>query len=169
MKENVTYIDFDGVILDSQQRMLERKMTLGFSDDKSGFKEFFTYADSHLEEWEYIINQAVSINESVEIIKELENVGKEIAILTKIHTLYEMKAKIYDLRKNRNIKCPVYFVPPGVDKNEIVIPNGHILVDDSSKNISLWNNHGGIGYLFDQYASNDSNDKVRSLAFLLRR
>ena len=65
------------------------------------------------EEWDYIIRNASSINGSVEIIKELEKIRK-VAILTKIHTLYEMKVKIEDLRDNRKIECPVIFVPPGV-------------------------------------------------------
>ena len=38
-------------------------------------------------EWEYIICGAKSINNSVEIIRELEMMKKNIAILTKIHSL----------------------------------------------------------------------------------
>ena len=100
MNNNYTYIDFDGVILDSEERMLDRKYNAGFHDHKNEkeFDDYFNYTNSHPEEWDYIIRKANPINNSVEIIKELESLKKRIAILTKIHTLYEMKVKIEDIR-----------------------------------------------------------------------
>ena len=77
--------------------------------------------------------QTNSINNSVEIIKELESLKRKIAILTKIHTLYEMKVKVEDLRNNRKIKCTIFFVPPGIKKHNVIIPNGQLLIDDSEK------------------------------------
>ena len=35
MTNDYTFIDFDGVILDSEQRMLERKFNLGLPDHKN--------------------------------------------------------------------------------------------------------------------------------------
>ena len=92
MINDYTFIDFDGVILDSEKRMLERKYELGFHNhkDKEEFNEYFKYTELHTEEWDYIITEASEINNSVEIIKELESRKRKIAILTKIHTLYEM-------------------------------------------------------------------------------
>lgn len=170
MGEKCIYIDLDGVILNSQQKMLERKEQAGFYNhkDKEQFNSYFKLADLN-NEWKYIIEDAESINNSVEIIKELEILKKRIAILTKIHTLYEMKAKIEDLRNNRKISCPILFVPPGVKKHNVVIPNGQLLIDDSKKNIDLWIENGGVGFLFDKRITNNTNDKVRSLEFLLKR
>ncbi len=165
------FIDFDGVILDSEERMLERKYSLGFQDHTSidEFYKYFSYADLHPEEWDYIIRQASSLNDSVEIIKELENLKKKIAILTKIHTLYEMQVKIDDLRNNRKINCPVIFVPPGVKKHNVVIPNGQLLIDDSVKNVKLWVENGGNGLIFDRDISCDTDNRVNSLKLLLKR
>ena len=102
MTTDCTFIDFDGVILDSEERMLKRKYDLGLHNHSSEdeFNTYFEYINLHPEEWTYIIKEAKSINNSVEIIKELENLKKRIAILTKIHTLHEMKVKTEVLREN---------------------------------------------------------------------
>lgn len=171
MMEDYTFIDFDGVVLDSEERMLERKYNIGLCNhkDKSQFEQYFEYTNSHPEEWNYIINEANQINNSVEIIKELESLNKKIAILTKIHTLYEMKIKVEDIRENRKINCPIIFVPEGSKKHHVIIPNGQILIDDSSKNINGWIDNGGVGYIFDSSLQYDTKEKVRSLEFLLKR
>ncbi len=170
MNEQYVFIDLDGVILDSQQRMLQCKLMAGFTDhsQKQQFDEYFEYTNSHLEEWDYIIRGANSINNSVEIIRQLQQLNRRIAILTKIHTLYEMKIKVEDLRNHRKIHVPVLFVPPGVKKHEIVIPKSQLLIDDSPKNVNNWINHGGRGLIFDQTIENDDSVKVKSLSFLLK-
>lgn len=171
MMEGYTFIDFDGVILDSEERMLERKYDVGYHDhkNKNEYDEYFNYTNLHPEEWDYIIREAKSINNSVEIIQELEILKRKIAILTKIHTLYEMKTKIEDLRNHRKIQCPVFFVPSGVKKHQIVIPNNQLLIDDSKNNIKGWIENGGKGLIFDPSISENSKDKVKSLEFLLKR
>lgn len=171
MTNDYTFIDFDGVILDSEERMLERKYNLGLNDNKneSDFDLYFEYTNLHPEEWEYIIKEAKSINNSVEIIKELEKLKRKIAILTKIHTLQEMKVKIKMLRENLKILCPVIFVPPGVKKHQIVIPNNQLLIDDSKNNIKKWIENGGRGLIFDSTIENDNDEKVKSLEFLMKR
>ena len=95
MGEKCTFIDFDGVILDSEERMLERKYDSGFHNHKDGseYDKYFEYTNMYPEEWDYIIREANSINDSVEIIRELEHLKRRIAILTKIHTLYEMESR----------------------------------------------------------------------------
>lgn len=171
MNNNYTLIDFDGVILDSEERMLDRKFNIGLHNhnDENEFYMYFNYADHHLEEWDYIIRDANSINDSVEIIRELERLKKNIAILTKIHSLYEMKIKIEDLRNNRKINCPVFFVPPRIEKHNVITPNNQLLIDDSENNIKLWIENGGKGFVFDKTISKNKNSKVRSLEFLLKK
>lgn len=171
MTNDYTFIDFDGVILDSEERMLERKYDLGLHNhkNKNEFDIYFEYTNLHPEEWEYIIKEAKSINNSVEIIKELENLKSKIAILTKIHTIQEMKVKTEVLRENLKIFCPVIFVPPGVKKHQVVIPNHQLLIDDSKKNIKRWIENGGKGLIFDSTIDNDTDEKVKSLEFLIKR
>lgn len=171
MMTDYTFIDFDGVILDSEERMLERKYDLGLHDHKneSEFDVYFEYTNLHPEEWKYILKEAKSINNSVEIIKELEGLKKNIAILTKIHTLQEMKVKTEVLREDLKIFCPVIFVPPGVKKHQVVIPNHQLLIDDSKKNIKRWIENGGRGLIFDSTIDSDTDEKVKSLEFLIKR
>ncbi len=171
MTSNYTFIDFDGVILDSEERLLKRKYDLGLHNHKNEneFYAYFEYTNLHPEEWEYILKEAKSINNSVEIIKELEKLKERIAILTKIHTLQEMKIKTEVLRDNLKILCPVIFVPPGVKKYQVIIPNQQLLIDNSRKNIKKWIENGGKGLIFDPTIESDTNEKVRSLEFLLKR
>ena len=171
MTNDYTFIDFDGVILDSEERMLQRKYDLGLHNHKNNneFDIFFEYTTLHPEEWDYIIKDAKPINNSVEIIKELEILNRKIAILTKIHTLQEMKVKMEVLREQLKIFCPVIFVPPGVKKHQVVIPNHQLLIDDSNKNINRWIENGGKGLIFDSTIDSDTNEKVRSLEFLIKR
>lgn len=171
MTNDYTFIDFDGVILDSEERMLERKYDLGLHNHKNEneFDIYFEYTKLHPKEWEYIIKGANPINNSVEIIKELESLKRKIAILTKIHTLQEMKVKIEVLREELKIFCPVIFVSPGVKKHQVVIPNQQLLIDDSKKNINGWIENGGKGLIFDSSIDSDTNEKVKSLEFLIKR
>ena len=171
MTNDYTFIDFDGVILDSEERMLERKYNLGLQDhkNKSEFDKYFEYTNLHPEEWNYIIKEARSINNSVEIIKELENLKRKIAILTKIHTLQEMRVKIEVLRENLKIFCPVIFVPPGVKKHQVIVPNNQLLIDDSKRNIKRWIENGGRGLIFDSTLECNTDEKVKSLDFLIKR
>lgn len=171
MRSDYIFIDFDGVILDSEERMLERKYGLGLYDHKneSEFDAYFEYTNLHPEEWGYIIKDAKPINNSVEIIKELESLKRKIAILTKIHTLQEMKVKTDVLRENLKILCPIIFVPPGVKKHQVVIPNDQLLIDDSRKNIKSWIENGGRGLIFDPTIESNNDEKVMSLDFLLKR
>lgn len=171
MENENTFVDFDGVILDSEERMLQRKYDIGFHNHKSEseFDKYFEYTNSHPEEWDYILKGASSINNSIEIIKELESLKKNIIILTKIHTLQEMKIKIEVLREQFEIFCPIIFVPPGIKKHQVVIPNNQLLVDDSEKNIYGWIENGGQGLVFDSTIDCDSTKKIRSLEFLIKR
>lgn len=151
--------------------MLKRKYDLGLCnhENENEFDIYFEYTSLHPEEWEYIIKGAKPINNSVEIIHELERIKRKIAILTKIHTLQEMKVKVEVLREKLKIFCPVIFVPPGVNKYQVVMPNHQLLIDDSEKNINRWIENGGRGLIFDPSIDSDTHEKVKSLEFLIKR
>ena len=169
MEEKYIFIDCDGVILDSEQRMNKKKEERGYLNHNDGkeFDDYFKLADSIEGEWEYIIEGASSLNSSVEIIRELEKMKRKLAILTKVHSLKEMQIKDSDLRQNRYIYSPIIFVPPCVKKHEIIIPNNQLLIDDSSKNINGWVQNGGVGMIFDEKLKVNSKTRVRSLEFSL--
>lgn len=164
METNYTFLDFDGVILDSEQRV--KVLINKFQpNSKSEWEEFFYSIN-----WRELLEDSKHINNSVEIIKELELMKKKLMILTKIHTLDEMKAKTFDLRENRKITLPILFVPPHVRKSQIYMPTQHeILIDDSQKNVDDWIINGGNGILFDEMCEKETKNKVRSLEFLLKR
>lgn len=158
-KEIYTLLDLDGVILDSEQRMLE----LREKNQHLGWNEFFETLD-----WPKLLHESKEINYAIEILKELQSRDEKIAILTKVHTLLEAQAKVNELRQNRGITFPIYFVPPHIKKSQIYYPSkGEILVDDSIKNVSDWNLEGGTGILFKEEETNKKG-VVKSLKFLLK-
>ena len=73
------------------------------------------------------------------------------------------------MSENRNIFSPIIFVPPDVQKHNIILPNEQLLIDDSEKNITGWINNGGNGLLFDENLTENNKTRVKSLEFLLRR
>ena len=154
------FIDLDGVILDSQQRVEEQK---------AKYKDLSWDIFLNNLDWYSLLKEAVQINNSIDILLELQSRKDQIAILTKVHSLLEAQAKLYELRENRKITIPIFIVPPHYAKNEIYCPsNGEILVDDTLKNIISWNKSNGRGILFCN-EQDLKNNKVKSLEFLLKR
>lgn len=142
VEDRYKFIDLDGVILDSQIRVLEKREKM---KDLS-WDAFFEVLD-----WDALLSESKQINNSVDIIKERQAKKEKLAILTKIHTLKEGQAKINDLRNNRKIEIPIILVPPHIKKSQIYLPrNGEILIDDSVKNLKDWENQGGRGYYFNE-------------------
>lgn len=156
------FIDLDGVIINTEELMLEEKDNLY---PNVSYEEYF----SKMVDWLEIAKRSNSINNSVEIIRELERLKKELIILTKVNSIKEMQDKIFYLRDKINIYSPIMFVPIHSYKTEVFTPaSGDILVDDTLKNIVDWELAGGCGYLFNQ-PDIEYHNKVRSLEFLLKR
>lgn len=141
MSNNKIFIDFDGVIFDTEQRVLNRKK----ENPSIGWGEFFETLD-----WFKLLDESKVINNAIEYILEGQSKGLQIQILTKIHTLVEMQAKVHALRKRR-VEVPILFVPPHIKKSQIYLPNnGEILVDDGIKNLLDWKKSGGTGIYFNE-------------------
>ena len=157
-KENV-FIDFDGVIFDTEKRVVERKK---LRPDIS-WNVFFEELD-----WFELLEEAKVINNAIVYILEAQSKSRQIAILTKIHTLLEMEAKVRALR-SRNIEIPILFVPPHIKKSQIYLPNnGEILIDDSVKNLIDWEQKGGRGlYFSENLDSSNQFEVVKSLRRIL--
>ena len=157
-KENI-FIDFDGVIFDTEKRVVDRKK---LRPDIS-WNAFFEELD-----WFELLEEAKVINNAIDYILEAQSKSKQIAILTKIHTLLEMEAKVRALR-TRNIEIPILFVPPHIKKSQIYLPNnGEILIDDSIKNLIDWEQKGGRSiYFSENLDSSNQFEVVKSLRRIL--
>lgn len=157
-----TFIDLDGVILNTEELLLEEKEN---KYPNIGYYDYFqNYAN-----WLETARKSNSINHSVEIIRELEYLKKRLIILTKINSVREMEQKLFHLRNERLINSPIMFVPFDALKSQIAMPSsGDILVDDTISNIYDWELCGGCPYLFNNHEI-EYHNKVRSLEFLLKK
>lgn len=109
------------------------------------WNEFFENLD-----WFQLLEESMVINNAIDYILEGQSKSKQIAILTKIHTLVEMQAKVKALR-SRGIEVPILFVPPHVKKSQVYLPNNEeILIDDSLKNLVDWKQNGGTSIYFNE-------------------
>ena len=141
MNNNKIFIDFDGVIFDTEKRVVDRKN----KNPDISWNEFFKNLD-----WFELLEESQVINNAIDYILEGQARERQIAILTKIHTLVEMEAKVKALR-SRKVEVPILFVPPHVKKSQIYLPNnGEILIDDSTKNLIDWQQRGGTGIYFNE-------------------
>lgn len=141
MSNHKIFIDFDGVIFDTEKRVVERKN----QEPDMSWNEFFEKLD-----WFQLLEESKVINNAIDYILEGQARSKQLSILTKIHTLVEMEAKVRALR-SRKIEVPILFVPPHVKKSQIYLPNnGEILIDDSIKNLIDWEQKGGKSIYFNE-------------------
>lgn len=130
------YIDFDGVILDTDKTIDAQCKKLN-----SNKKEYINNCD-----WEKLLNNSDVINDSLKYLKES---NLNIALLSKISTLNEGIAKVNFLRKH-NISMNIHLVPNVLFKNDIVNALGNILIDDKIYNLDKWSEAGGIGIFFNK-------------------
>lgn len=97
------YIDFDGVILDTETGLFDQYRKLKSSGIEISAEQYLAEMD-----WNAWIEQAAIINNSKEILKN--NPSRIASILTKIHSFEESEAKISYLRK-KAVKNDVILVP----------------------------------------------------------
>ncbi len=150
--QNNIYIDFDGVIIDSQERLEKIKENTNLSWD-----ELLTTIN-----WELLLQESNSVNNSVETLRKVESKGLKYHILTKVDTISEMQDKIDDIRNNRKLNAPIIFCPKKRKKSNIIIPTSNcVLIDDREKHYIDWKNDGGIAILFD--AKNNMNSQYSKI------
>lgn len=159
MSNQKIFIDFDGVIFDTEKRVVERKNQ---KPDMS-WNEFFEELD-----WFQLLEESKVINNAIDYILKGQTRSEQLFILTKIHTLVEMEAKTKLLR-NKKIEVPILFVPPHVKKSQIYLPNnGEILIDDSIKNLIDWEQNGGNSIYFNEDLESVSKFKtIKTLSIVL--
>ena len=143
------YIDFDGVILDTEDLLFEewRKIPNRRELPESEKIKYVQNAN-----WKKIINESPIINDSVYYLKWMD--PTENAILTKVHSLEnEATNKVIWVKENK-IMLPVIIVPYPVKKCDVVIARGNELVDDGLFNLEEWEQEGGYPILFDKNGDN---------------
>lgn len=166
------YIDFDGVILDTEELLfgeLRRKTDC----KKLSEMEKIRYVQEA--DWNYILNNSPVINDSIYYLKNID--FNSSVILTKVHSLTnEGSAKVNWIRRN-GLKQSIILVPYDVKKSDMAMASGNILIDDCLRNLDDWVNNGGYPILFDinddNYDSwgkynNKGYRRVRSLSCCLR-
>lgn len=138
------YIDFDGVILDTDGLLFEEwrknpNRHLLSEEDKIKYIQ--------RSDWYYIINNSVIINDSIYYLKQMD--FNNSTILTKIHSSSnEGVAKVRWLREN-GVKQSIILVPYMLKKTDMVDACGNILIDDCLRNLDDWTNNNGIPLFFD--------------------
>lgn len=143
------YIDFDGVILDTDKILFEKWEKNPVSHLLPESEKIKYIQNSN---WNYVLNNSAIINDSVYYLKQMN--PKNSFILTKIHsTANEGYEKVRWIR-SQGIKQSVILVPYLLRKSDMVSAEGNILIDDCLKNLDDWTNNKGIGILFD---INDDN------------
>jgi len=138
------YIDFDGVILDTITTTYEimDSVALDRSDDT------ITQAFYKSLDWNHVIEITPEINDALSCIQRIIDSKRfDVAILTHVHSLDEIVAKVNFIRsKLHNIT--VIPVPKKLSKTMMVNAKDAILIDDYSGNLKAWEEAGGIGVRF---------------------
>ena len=165
--DKTIYIDFDGVIADTQKK-IDYYFSLFNNTISPEWNRFLENINWKLD----VLKDAEEINNSLSILKELYKMKRDIYILSRVFSLNEY----YDKReylKDRGIDILFIPSPKRVPKSLIVTPNkNRILVDDSKDNINDWINNNGKGiYFTNNLNNNEFNFKyqVDSLDFLLQK
>ncbi len=140
MEMHMTFIDFDGVILDTETNLFRKYNAL--KDRGVNITREQYLAEMNWYDW---LEQANIINDSLEILRN--NSSSIATILTTIHSFNEGKMKVDYLRRN-GVKNDVVLVPYVCKKHEVVEPNGRVLVDDYGGNLKGWQTNGGIPIRF---------------------
>lgn len=166
------YIDFDGVILDTEE-LLFKEWRKRIEHKKLSEIEKIRYVQEA--DWNYILNNSPVINDAIYYLKNID--FNSSVILTKVHSLTnEGSAKVNWIRRN-GLKQSIILVPYDVKKSDMAMAGGNILIDDCLRNLDDWVNNGGYPILFDinddNYDSwgkynNKGYCRVRSLSCCLR-
>ena len=159
MKDCEYFIDFDGVILDSQDRFVSIMKNI------EDLNEWINYLSSIA--WHSFLRECNEIDNSIYVLKELQKNQRLKAIITSIHSFTEGKEKQIYLRE-KEIFVPIIYVLPEQKKSSVYIPNEHqILIDDKLSNCLDWELSGGKSLLFDPHETNPRKEKIKSLKQLL--
>lgn len=130
------YIDFDGVVLDTDKTIDEECQKLNVNK-----KDYINNCD-----WNELLENSEIINNSL---KYLKDSTFDIYLLSKISNFNEGISKVNFLRKN-NIYINIHLVPNTLPKNDIVKAKDNLLIDDKIYNLDNWVEAGGKAIFFNK-------------------
>lgn len=159
------YIDFDGVILDTETHLFDEYHRLKEKNKSLSSREYLEQFN-----WKKHIRESAEINNAIKILNEIK---LDISILTKICSEQEGIAKIEFLR-NSNFNKPIITVPIDSKKCDIVEAKDNLLIDDTVHNLDDWTNAGGKAIYFNKdnididpwNNTNTKYQKIKSLHIL---
>ena len=131
------YVDFDGVILDTDS-IIDRDYSKVKDISRTEFVKNYN--------WNILVNEATVINNSL---YNLSNSKYETYILSKISSVEEGISKVRYLRDN-DVFINVHLVPTKISKSDVVNAKGNVLIDDKIYNLDEWVSKGGIGIFFNK-------------------
>lgn len=141
-----TYIDFDGVILDTIPHLYKGLDEVNI-DRKNELAQRKFYAAY---DFSKIIKDENILNDSINCIKKLIKSKRfNVNILTHINSLEEGVLKVNYIKKYFK-DITVILVPKEIPKTKMIKTKGAILIDDYSGNLREWESEGGIGVRFSQ-------------------
>ena len=153
------YIDFDGVIMDTNRvtyDMLDRLEV--DKTDSEKMSEFYSNLN-----WKKILSLTPIINDAFGCMKKLYASGKcNLAILTHVNSVDEAIAKINFIRKYMK-DVTIIPVPRELSKTKMCSTKDSILIDDYSGNLMEWEKEGGIGIQFSTDLSKNKGFPVISM------
>lgn len=140
----MTYIDFDGTILDTEEPLFYELRRI---PDYKNLSEETKIKYIQSQDWNYIIKVSPIINDAMYYLKHMD--PAKSAILTKVHSLSNEGAAKVNWKKENNIKQNMIIVPYNVRKIDVVDARGNYLLDDGLWNLDEWNSVGGIPLFMD--------------------
>jgi len=143
------YIDFDGVILDTEENLFRdwRKNPNYKMLSENTKINYIQNVD-----WHSILLNSQIINDSIYYLKQMDPTTS--AILTRIHSLENEGGEKVKFIRSHGIKQPIILNPYNVEKCDMVDPVGSRLVDDNLWNLVGWEEKGGIPIFFDMDDNN---------------
>ena len=162
MNDVILYLDCDGVILDTidtaYRLMKEEGLDITNGEEVDNF---FINTD-----WNVLIFEAGIINNAISKIKRIieNNIFSKVVILTKTSGNVD-EEKIKRILFGKLLpSVEVITVNINDNKDEIVNPVNHILVEDSVKNAIRWTNAGGVSVYFVKDKSDYEKDVINNLS-----
>lgn len=129
------YVDFDGVILDTDS-VIDIEFN-GVGSRRDFVRDY---------DWFNLMRDDLIINNSLYYIK---NSKYNISLLSKISSMCEGQAKIKYLR-SRDVLININLVPTCIDKCDVVCASSNVLIDDKLVNLDSWSKCGGISIFFNK-------------------
>ena len=139
------YIDCDGVILNTEEHLLDEYYEIKKQNPDFSKREYITKLN-----WDRHLRESSVLNDAINLLNNHN--PKDIFILTKVFSFEEGIAKVRYFRE-KHVKNNIILVPDGLSKSQVVLANGSILVDDSINNLSDWKQNKGIPIYFGEQST----------------